>query len=122
MMYNIVDDDIYHTRRQEQPMTEAMIENSQVEQVSALYDEYSKIPTDEGGPGSAVYETFLDWFCKYAPGALTRVTLWKWHTGKVESFRSRYTLDYIRRLSPVDSKQFELAGKWLAAMFPKYED
>ena len=103
-------------------MAETMIENSQLEQVAALYNEYSKIPVEDGGPGSPVYATFTEWFTRYAPGALTHVTLWKWHTGQVESFRSRYTLDFIRRMSPEDSKQFELAGKWLAAMYPTYEE
>lgn len=103
-------------------MAELMIENSPKEKVMSLYKEYSEIPADQGGPGSFEAVAFADWFCKFAPGALNRVTLWKWREGQAESFRSKYALDYIRRLSPVDSKQFELAGKWLAAMFPKYED
>jgi hypothetical protein len=110
---------LYDTER---PMSETMIDVSPVEQVAALYDEYSKIPTDQGGPGSAVCETFTDWFTQYAPGALTRATMWKWREGKVTGFRSKYTLNYIRRLSPPDSKQYELAGKWLDAMYPQYEE
>jgi hypothetical protein len=104
-------------------MADTMIEeNAQLTEVARLYEEYAAIPADDGGPGSLSYVEFERWLTKYAPGAITRVTLWKWHTGKVESFRSRYTLDYIRRQSPPDSKQFELAGKWLAAMYPTYDE